>query len=541
MARSAASTSSSRARIDLTAPTSPTSRWWQRGVIYQVYPRSFQDTNDDGVGDLAGIERRLDHFVALGVDALWISPIFPSPMVDFGYDVADYTGIHPLFGTMADFDRLLAAAHARGLKLLLDFVPNHSSDRHPWFLESRSSRTNPKRDWYIWRDPAPDGGPPNNWISDFGGSAWEWDEATGQYYYHAMLIEQPDLNWRNPGLRAAMLDAMRFWLDRGVDGFRVDILWHMIKHADFPDNPANPDWRDGMADMHKVLQLHSTDQPEVFEIAAAMRALADSYGDRVLVGEIYLPIERLMAYYGKQGEGVHLPFNFQLIEADWNARALHRLIADYEAALPPDGWPNWVLGNHDRPRIATRVGEAQARVAAMLLLTLRGTPTLYYGDEIGLADVAIPADRVSDPRELREPGLGFGRDPVRTPMPWDTSAFAGFSTAEPWLPLGPDWPTRNVAAQSVDDTSMLALHRNLLRLRRAHPALAIGSLTMIEADGDVLAYVREHEGERIIVALNLGDHPHAVPVDGRLLLSTTADSFAGTLAPDQGIILLAQD
>jgi alpha-glucosidase len=512
--------------------------WWQRGVIYQVYPRSFQDTNGDGVGDLAGIERRLDHLVDLGVDALWISPIYPSPMVDFGYDVADYGGIHPMFGTLADFDRLLAAAHARGLKLLLDFVPNHSSDQHPWFLESRSSRASPKRDWYIWRDPAPGGGPPNNWISDFGGSAWQWDEPTGQYYYHAMLCEQPDLNWRNPGLKAAMLDAMRFWFDRGVDGFRIDILWHMIKAADFRDNPPNPDWRPGMADMHKVLQLNSTDQPEVFGIAAEMRALADSYGGKVLVGEIYLPIERLMAYYGKAGEGVHLPFNFQLIDARWNARALHTMVEDYEAALPPGGWPNWVLGNHDRPRIATRVGEAQARNAAMLLLTVRGTPTLYYGDELGLADVAIPPDRVQDPRELREPGLGFGRDPVRTPMPWDGSPNAGFTTGEPWLPLNADWPTRNVAVELAEPDSMLALYRELLHLRRAHPALSVGAMRLLEAEGDVLAYERAQGADRIVVALNLGDAPHDVDLPAGAALLTTVGAYQPSrLAPNQGVIL----
>jgi alpha-glucosidase len=517
-------------------------KWWQSGVIYQIYPRSFQDTNGDGVGDLAGIERRLDHLVDLGVDALWLSPIFPSPMVDFGYDVADYTGVHPMFGSLADFDGLLAAAHDRGLRLLLDFVPNHSSDQHPWFLESRSSRNSPKRDWYIWRDAAPDGGPPNNWISDFGGSAWAWDKATGQYYYHAMLREQPDLNWRNPELRAAMLDAMRFWFDRGVDGFRVDILWHMIKAADFPDNPANPAWRDGMADMHRVLQLHSTDQPEVFEIAAAMRALADSYGaegrERVLVGEIYLPVERLMAYYGKAGEGVHLPFNFQLIDAPWHARALHRMVAEYEAALPPGGWPNWVLGNHDRSRIATRVGEAQARVAAMFLLTMRGTPTIYYGDELGLTDAAIPPAQVQDPRELREPGLGFGRDPVRTPMPWDASPNAGFTSGTPWLPLNPDWPTRNVEAEAGDAGSMLALYRDLLRLRRAHPALAVGDVTLLEAVGDIIAYQRTHDGARIVVTLNLGDHPQEIACpDGRVLLSTVGDYVPGRLAPNQGVML----
>jgi len=523
-----------------------TAAWWQSGVIYQVYPRSFQDSDGDGVGDLAGIEQRLDHFVDLGVDAVWVSPFYPSPMVDFGYDVADYTGVDPLFGSIADFDRLLAAAHARGLKLLLDFVPNHSSDQHPWFLESRSSRTNPKRDWYIWRDAAPGGGPPNNWISDFGGSAWAWDEATAQYYYHAMLTEQPDLNWRSPGLKMAMLDAMRFWLDKGVDGFRVDILWHMIKAADFRDNPANPDWGEGMADMHKVLQLHSTDQPEVFVIAEEMRALADRY-DAVLVGEIYLPIERLMAYYGKDGEGVHLPFNFQLIDAPWDARHLHALIADYEAALPPGGWPNWVLGNHDRPRIAARVGEAQARVAAMLLLTVRGTPTLYQGDEIGIGAVDIPPSKVRDPRELREPGLGFGRDPVRTPMAWDGSAHAGFSTADPWLPLHADWRTRNVAVERADAGSMLALHRDLLRLRRAHPALAIGDMTMIEADGDLLVYERRLGGERILVALNLGAHDQTLQLRDvgvlRLLCSTRRPG--GSRDPDlsrhDAILVLANE
>jgi alpha-glucosidase len=516
--------------------------WWQSGVIYQVYPRSFQDTNGDGVGDLAGIERRLDHLVDLGVDALWMSPIYPSPMVDFGYDVADYTGIHPLFGTIEDFDRLLAAAHARGLKLLLDFVPNHSSDQHPWFLESRSSRTNPKRHWYIWRDAAPDGGPPNNWISDFGGPAWEWDETTGQYYYHAMLTEQPDLNWRNPGLKAAMLDAMRFWFDRGTDGFRVDILWHMIKHADFPDNPRNPAWTPVMADKERVLQLHSTDQPEVHDLAAEMRALADSYGGRLLVGEIYLPVERLMTYYGTdERRGVHLPFNFQLIDAPWNARVLHDLIAAYEAALPPGGWPNWVLGNHDRPRVAAKLGEAQARVAAMLLLTLRGTPTLYYGDEIGMGRVEIPPDRVHDPLEHRDPGKGLGRDPVRTPMPWDASDHAGFSSADPWLPLGPDWATRNVAAQSGDPGSMLQLHRDLLALRRRHPALSVGDIRMIEADGDVLAYERKHEGERLIVALNLGTEPHHMMLEGELLLSTIgAAAYDGTLRANEGVILQVQ-
>jgi alpha-glucosidase len=515
--------------------------WWERGVIYQIYPRSFQDSDGDGVGDLRGIEQRLDYLASLGVDEIWLSPIFPSPMADFGYDVADYCGIDPLFGTLADFDRLLAAAHSLGLKLILDFVPNHSSDQHPWFQEGRSSRDNPKRDWYIWRDPAPGGGPPNNWISDFGGSAWTYDEATGQYYLHAFLKEQPDLNWRNREVRAAMLGAMRFWFDRGVDGFRIDVLWHIIKAEGLPDNPANPDYRPEMGEKLKLLQLHSTNQPEVHELAAEFRALADSYGDRLLVGEIVLPLEELMKYYGERQPGVHLPFNFQLVEAPWNALTLHQMITAYEAALPPGGWPNWVIASHDYPRIAAKLGEAQARVAAMLLLTLRGTPTLYQSDELGIGKVDIPADRVRDPKELREPGIGLGRDPSRTPMAWDDSPNGGFSSAEPWLPLQEDWPTRNVDAEERDPASMLSLYRALLQLRRAEPALSIGSIHLAQGSENILAYQRNHGTSRMQVILNLSGTERRLPEGvetGALLLSTLGSPPPeGWLRPDEGLIL----
>ena len=515
--------------------------WWERGVIYQIYPRSFQDSDGDGVGDLPGIEQRLDYLVELGIDAIWLSPIFPSPMADFGYDVADYAGIDPLFGALEDFDRLLTAAHQRGLKLMLDFVPNHSSDRHPWFIESRSSRDSSRRDWYIWRDPAPDGGPPNNWISDFGGSAWEWDEATGQYYLHAFLKEQPDLNWRNPEVRAAMLDVVRFWFDRGVDGFRIDVLWHCIKAEGLPDNPVNPHYRPELGEKLKVLQVHSTNQPEVHELAAELRMLADEYGDRLLVGEIVLPLEDLMQYYGRARPGVHLPFNFQLVEAPWDAAVIRRFIADYEAALPPGGWPNWVIASHDYPRIAAKLGEAQARVAAMLLLTLRGTPTLYQGDELGIGKVDIPPDRVRDPKELREPGIGLGRDPSRTPMAWDRSHNAGFTSGEPWLPLHDDWPTRNVAAQHDDPGSMLSLYRDLLRLRRADPALSIGSLNLEEGSEHVLAYRRRHGNEQFQILLNLSGTERRLPqgIDaGSFILSTLGSAPPkGWLRPDEGVIL----
>jgi alpha-glucosidase len=502
-------------------------RWWQRGTIYQVYPRSFLDTDGDGVGDLPGIVERLDYLAWLGVDALWISPFYPSPMRDFGYDVTDHTAVHPLFGTLADFDRLVYEAHARGLRVILDYIPNHTSDQHPWFLESRSSRDNPKRGWYVWRDAGPDGGPPNNWISAFGGSVWEWNDATGQYYLHTFLREQPDLNWRNPEVEAAMLDVIRFWMERGVDGLRVDAVQMVIKDEHFRDNPPNPAYREGVDDPYDRLErVYSGDRPEVHGVIARMRRLVESYGSgRVLIGEIYNKVERLMPYYGQDGAGCHFPYNFQLIRLPWDARAIDAAVRRYEALLPPGAWPNWVLGNHDRARIATRVGPAQARVAAMLLLTLRGTPTVYYGDEIGMANVPIPPERVQDPWEKNLPGRGLGRDPERTPMQWDAAPNAGFTTGEPWLPVADDFAAVNVAAQRADPGSILSLHRRLLKLRRAEPALAVGSYTRVEAEGDVLAYVREHGGERFFVALNLGSHPTSLPFGGRgeVALSTHLD------------------
>ncbi len=522
--------------------------WWQSGVIYQVYPRSFQDSDGDGIGDLEGIRRRLDHLVDLGVDALWISPIYPSPMADFGYDVADYTGIHPLFGTMEDFDRLVADAHELGLKVILDLVPNHTSDEHPWFREARSSRTSPKRDWYIWRDPAPDGGPPNNWLSEFGGSAWAFDPATGQYYYHAFLDRQPDLNWRNPQVAEAIHAVMRFWLDRGVDGFRVDVIWHLMKDAAFRDNPPDEDWREGMNPYRRLKPVHTTDLEEVHGVIAGLRRVMDAYDDRVLIGEIYLPVERLAAYYGANLDGAHLPFNFALLEAEWNARALADLIARYEGSLPEGGWPNWVLGNHDRPRVATRLGPDQARVAAMLLLTLRGTPTLYYGDEIGMTNVPIPPERVQDPWEKNVPGLGLGRDGVRTPMQWDGSESAGFSDVEPWLPLDAAFPEVNVAQQRGASHSMFTLHRELLRLRRLHPALSVGAYVPVAVGGGLLLYGREHAGECFLVALNVGDDPAIASIGaeflGHVAVSTlgdrTDDRVAGEVAlrPNEGIVVL---
>ena len=523
-------------------------QWWQHGIVYQIYPRSLQDSNGDGVGDLTGIAERLDHFLWLGVDAVWISPFYPSPMRDFGYDIADYRGVDPLFGDLDTFDRLLAEAHSRGLRVILDFVPNHSSDRHPWFLESRSARDHPRRDWYIWRDPAPDGGPPNNWLANFGGSAWTFDHPSGQYYYHAFLPEQPDLNWRNPEVREAMCDVLRFWLDRGIDGFRVDVVWHLMKDEKFRDNPINPGWHPGMPSIDRLLQRYSCDRPEIHEVVTELREVIDDYPSRVLIGELYLPIERLVTYYGREMKGANLPFNFQLIFAPWRAGDIARIIAEYEAALPEGGWPNWVLGNHDQKRIASRIGREAARVAAMLLLTLRGTPTLYYGDELGLQDVPIAPEDVKDPWEKNEPGLGFGRDPQRTPMPWDESEQAGFTTGTPWLPLNEDFDTVNVARLAADPRSILTLYRRLIAIRRQSPALNRGAYVNHRVDGDVLAYERQHDGVRLLVGLNFSTAPQrlALPEDaaeGRLLLSTWLDrdgerlSGATELRASEGVIV----
>jgi len=508
--------------------------WWRNGIFYQIYPRSFQDSNADGVGDLKGIVERLPYLRALGVDAVWLSPIFPSPMADFGYDISDYIGIDPLFGTMEDFDTLITAAHSGGLKVILDLVPNHTSDLHPWFIASRSSRDNPKRDWYIWHEPGADGGPPNNWLSEFGGSAWQYDAATRQYYYHAFLAQQPDLNWRNPAVSQAIHDVMRFWLRKGVDGFRVDVIWHLIKDAEFRDNPPNPDYREGQPPSARLLPLHTVDQAEVHDVIAQMRRVVDEFDDRVLIGEIYLPFQRLVTYYGKDLSEANLPFNFALLSAPWNAGAIDQIIRDYEAALPAGAWPNWVLGNHDRPRVASRVGREQARIAAMLLLTLRGTPTLYYGDEIGMHQVAIAPDQVHDPFEKNVPGIGVGRDGCRTPMQWNSAPNAGFSTTTPWLPLPEDFIQENVVNLEADARSILHLYRALINLRKKTPPLISGDYAPIMARGNLLLYRRQSEGQAIVIALNMAAEPVSIASDtaglsGQILLSTSLDRQGETV------------
>lgn len=556
--------------------------WWQSGIIYQIYPRSFQDSNGDGVGDLPGIISRLDYLSSLNVNTIWISPIFPSPMRDFGYDVADYTAIHPMFGTMADFDRLLDQAHDRGLHVLLDLVPNHTSDQHPWFLESRSSRDNPKRDWYIWHDPAANGGPPNNWVSHFGGPAWTFDERTDQYYNHQFLKEQPNLNYRNPQVLEAMQDVMRFWLDKGVDGFRVDVILLLLKDSQFRDEPPNPRW-DGVDPYDSLRHIYTVNLPEVHDIIRKMRGVLDEYGDpqihaagssqgdsrrrvrasdRMMVGETYVSNEQLARCYGENLDEMHLPFNFQLIRARWDARVIRHAVDAYEAALPRGGWPNWVLGNHDRVRLATRVGAEQARVANMLLLTMRGTPTTYYGEEIGMENVPIPSEFVQDPPALNQPEIAeiVGRDPARTPMQWDAGPNAGFTEdgVTPWLPIASDYRVRNVAVQEQEPTSLLSLYRALTRLRDDEPSLNVGDYASLDSGvQDVFAFRRiapqsngesSAMGQEFLVVLNFGDRAHvlnlsygpktaAIEIASDMVRSGPVDLSKLRVGPNEGLVL----
>ena len=523
--------------------------WWKTAVFYQIYPRSFMDANGDGVGDLEGIRQKLDYLAALGIDAIWISPIFPSPMIDFGYDVSDYCGIEPLFGCMDDFDRLLYEAHQRGLKIVLDWVPNHTSDQHPWFIEARQSKDHPRRDWYIWKDAKPDGSPPNNWESFFGGSAWMWNASTGQYYLHQFMEQQPDLNWRNPEVRLAMYDTLRFWLAKGVDGFRMDVIPHLMKHPDFPDNPFRPDAHGRIYQEHK----YDRDQPEIHERLREIRQVLNAYpGDRVAIGETYFdtPAE-LMVYCGKELDELHLPFNFSLIHLPWEASQFEKAIREYYDALPPGAAANFVLGNHDKHRLATRFGKENLRTAALLLLTLKGSPTLYYGDELGMVDGAISPEQYQDPVMTRKADTDEGRDPERTPMQWDSSPNAGFSPAgvETWLPVNADYREVNVAREAADPNSPLNFYRRLLALRRSEPALLDGDIEFIEhLQDDVMAYLRSSEAQKYLIAINFGAHSRQVELPqnlrrGEIILSTLPaksklDAARLRLRPHEGALLI---
>ncbi|PWH16260.1 MAG: hypothetical protein DDG60_04455 [Anaerolineae bacterium] len=497
--------------------------WWRDGVIYQIYPRSFADSNGDGIGDLPGITGKLDYLAQLGIDAIWLSPFYPSPQADFGYDVSDYKNVDPLFGTLADFDQLVAEAHRRGIRVVVDLVLNHTSNQHPWFLESRSSRDNPKRDWYLWREK------PNNWQSVFGGSGWEWDQTTGAYYFHMFLKEQPDVNWRNPQVRREMLDVFRFWAERGVDGFRLDVFNVYFKHPDFPNNPRKA----GLAlrAFDRQWHLYDIDQPEMHPLLTEIRALLDQYPQRYAVGETFIATpEKAASYCGP--DKLHAAFNFDFLFRKFSAADFAEGILKWEQALGESGWPNYVLSNHDQPRSATRYAkgedDARVKVALGMLLTLRGTPFLYYGEEIGMRDITLKRHEIQDP-----PGKYYwpfykGRDGCRSPMQWDDSPYAGFSNAKPWLPVHPNYTQRNVAVQQNDPHSLFRFVQQLLALRKAYPALQRGTLRfLLPPKPGILAYERTLNEQRMVVLLNFTEQVKTVGVSspvgssaGQVLLST---------------------
>ncbi|MBW3579430.1 MAG: DUF3459 domain-containing protein [Actinobacteria bacterium] len=506
--------------------------WWRSAVVYQIYPRSFADSesgSEEGVGDLEGIRRHLDHLVWLGVDAVWLSPFYRSPMADFGYDVSDHCDVDPLFGSLADFDRLLDEAHERGLRVIVDWVANHTSDRHPWFLDARSSPDSEHRHWYVWRDPAPGGGPPNNWRAAFGADvpAWTFDEASGQYYLHLFLPEQPDLDWNHPPVVEAMHGVLRFWLDRGVDGFRADAVHAIGKDRALLDDPP---------DSAGTPRSSTNDDPATHGLLRDVRRLVDGYpGERVVVGEVYLlDTAKVAAYYG-QGDELHLAFNFPPLYTPWQVDAWRRRLDEVEGHLAPAGWPTWVLSNHDNPRPRTRYGsEARARAAAVLLLGLRGTPFLYAGDELGLEDAVVEPARALDPG---------GRDGCRAPLPWTAAPGHGWH-AEPWLPWPPHSRQRNVETLRNDRTSILHLYRRLLAARRASPALVQGDMEILPTGDGVLAWRRSDAADVRVVAVNFtGDERSLTLPGGRWTVEVSSDGleegrrWLDRLGPDAAVVL----
>jgi alpha-glucosidase len=520
--------------------------WWRDGVIYQIYPRSFADSNGDSVGDLPGITSKLDYLQWLGVDAIWLSPINPSPMVDFGYDVANYHDIDPIFGTLGDFDRLVSEAHARGIHIVMDMVMNHTSDQHEWFIESRSSRDNPKRDWYIWRDPK-NGREPNNWESVFGGKAWKFDSQTGQYYLHLFTVEQPDLNWSNPQVKETMFNECAFWLDRGVDGFRLDVAHMLIKTEGLPDNPTKRfRWRAYDRQDHG----HHINHPRTHSIWKEFREVLNRYPERMAVGEVEATDAE--KYYGTKHDELQLVFNFDLLHQKWTARGFAQVIHDWETKLAREDWPCWTLNNHDNPRSITRyassrVTDARAKVAATMLLTLRGTPFLYYGEELGMRDGKIPRNEILDPPGKKYWPIYKGRDGCRTPMVWNDSTNAGFSTGKPWLRVNPDFKTINVEAERSDPNSMLNYYQRLIELRRSSPALRSGLYRSISNSIDLWAYEREAYGQRLLIALNFFSQPARLKIvgDWKIYLSSVerSDSIVHgelALAPNEAVILEAK-
>lgn len=493
--------------------------WWHGAAIYHIYPRSFADANGDGIGDLPGITAHLEYVASLGVDAIWLSPFYPSPMKDFGYDISDYCGVDPIFGTLADFDRLLARAHQLGLRVVIDQVLSHTSDQHPWFRQSRMSRDNPRSDWYVWADARADGMPPNNWQSLFGGSAWTWDARRRQYYMHNFLREQPDLNGHNPAVQDALFGCMRFWLDRGVDGFRLDAINHAMHDRQLRDNPpALPAGRPPRRSADFQQPLHNRSQPEMIPFLERIRALADDYGGRFTVAEIGGEgSEADMPVYTQGTRRLHTAYGFNFLYADRLSPALVRAAMAAWPDTPGTGWPSWAFSNHDAPRAVSRWAApeeraAGARFAMLLLLTLRGNVFLYQGEELGLPQAQLAFEDLRDPEAIANWPLTLGRDGARTPMPWIAAApHAGFTTGKPWLPLGGEHAALAVDAQQRDARSTLNLTRNLLRFRRQHAALRAGTLRFLDAPATLLAFERSTGSERLLCLFNFGAATEVVP------------------------------
>lgn len=513
--------------------------WWKRAVFYQIYPRSFMDSDGDGVGDLRGILDRLGYLGDLGVDALWISPFFKSPMKDFGYDVSDYRDVDPLFGTMDDFRALLAAAHSRNIRVVVDLVANHSSEEHPWFREARRSRDDPKHGWYIWK-PMAGRRPPNNWVSLFEQrSAWYPNEATGEWYLATFTRHQPEFNWRDPGLRGAIHGIVRFWLDLGVDGFRLDVATAYYKDEAFRSNPFKPNLIPDLLQEH----LYDRNRPEVHGAFRELRAIADGYGDRVLIGETHGQDPALAAScHGEGLDELHMAFNFSFLNRPWSASAFRKAAERWYALLPEGAWPNFTLSNHDRPRHAWRYRngrftEARAKVAAAMLLCLRGTPFLYYGEELGMDCRRIPRAALRDPLgKATWPLRSVGRDPERTPMQWDDGYAAGFTEGRPWLPVNGDWRRRNARVQRADPGSLWHWYAALIRLRKAVPALSEGGLRWHSSPRGTMAFSRALDERRVFVAMNFGARKRCLDMPrGAVLLGTGAETGSARAAGACGL------
>lgn len=524
--------------------------WFVGAVAYQVYPRSFYDSNGDGIGDLKGVISKLDYLVgtseSLGIDAIWLSPFYTSPMADFGYDVSDHCNVDPIFGTIDDFKLLIYEAHKRGLRVTIDLIPNHTSDAHSWFKESRSSTNNPKRDWYVWRDPKDNGEAPNNWRSVFGGPAWRYDEHTQQYYLHSFAFQQPDLNWDNPEVREAIKGVMRFWLNLGVDGFRVDAVHWIAKDPEFKDDPINFKYKDEPNNYLALTHSFSRGGKKLYTYLQEMASVLEEFNDSFMVLEAYPGADHHSASeYLKFYEGVNplksAPFNFEGINTPWNARAFRGFLDEFQSALKENYLPIYTLGNHDKHRLASRVGPRASRTAAMMLLSLPGMPFIYYGEELGMTDVTVPPEQRKDP--WRDDNMS--RDPARTPMQWDSSLNAGFTSGKPWLPLSANYPVLNVQNQMKNDRSMLNLYKELIRLRHKKPALRYGNYQPIEAGDKVLGFTRQYKGDKVAVFLNFSSDEVSVALDDTQvtpILSTymdghlSIDSSQLHLRPNEGLI-----